>query len=192
MKVVAGMRFDKLVSIADIGRSADGHRVWSCVCDCGEKVSRQTNNLQARGVKSCGCVQKELQATHGMRGTSEYSIWQSAKARCMNPTSKDFKNYGARGVSMCPEWASSFEEFISHMGMRPEGMTLERIDVNGDYKPGNCKWASSSEQARNKRNSVYVEWRGKTSHLCDIAAEIGISYGAAFMRLKRGKLHDSL
>lgn len=90
------------------------------------------------------------------------------------------------------EWAESFEAFYEYMGKRPPGMTLERLDVNGHYEPGNCKWATPSEQARNRRSSIYTDWNGRRAHLCEVADELGITYGAAFMRLKRGKLHASL
>lgn len=185
----ANQRFGSLLTIKDVGRAADGHRVWLCACDCGVECERQTNNLRSAGFKSCGCAQKELQKKHGMKNSPEYSSWQSMKARCRNPSYKDYPRYGGRGISVCSEWADSFEAFFSDMGQRPAGMTLERIDTNGHYEPGNCEWATPTEQARNRRRSVYVNWKSRRVHLADVANELGITYGAAFMRLKRGKLN---
>lgn len=145
-------------------------------------------------VSSCGCVgaavQKSHATTHGMKGTATYDSWCGAKGRCTNPDDKNYPRYGGRGIKVCQEWQESFENFLSDMGERPDGTTLDRIDVNGDYEPGNCRWATATQQARNRRRSVYVERNGKKAHLSEVAEEMGITYGAAFMRLKRGKLHD--
>lgn len=188
-RITENQRFGSLVTVRDVGRSADGHRLWLCACDCGTECTRQTNNLRSAGYKSCGCAQRELRSKHGMRNSPEYTSWQAMKARCRNPTDKDYPRYGGRGISICHEWVDSFEAFFADMGRRPSGMTLERIDTNGNYEPGNCEWATPTEQARNRRRSVYVQWKGRRAHLADVAEELGISYGAAFMRLKRGHLN---
>lgn len=145
-------------------------------------------------VSSCGCVgaavQKSHATTHGMKGTATYDSWRGAKGRCTNPDDKNYPRYGGRGIKVCQEWQESFENFLSDMGERPDGTALDRIDVNGDYEPGNCRWATATQQARNRRRPVYVERNGKKAHLSEVAEEMGITYGAAFMRLKRGKLHD--
>lgn len=190
MRVTAGMRFGKLMTLADVGRSADKHRVWLCRCDCGNDVMRQSNVLKASGIPSCGCAAREIHVRHGYKGTPTYESWRAAIYRCHNKDSKDFPKYGARGIVVCQQWRDSFESFLEYMGDRPPGTTLDRYpDVNGNYEPGNCRWATDVEQARNRRTSVYVVWNGKRTHLADVAAELGITYGAAFMRLKRGKLH---
>lgn len=123
-----------------------------------------------------------------MRSSPEYASWQAAKKRCVNPDDKDYPRYGGRGIVMCEAWLESFETFFKDMGHRPSGTTLDRVDTNGPYCLENCRWATGIEQSRNRRNSIFVEWRGCKRHLSEVAAEIGISYGAAFMRLKRGKL----
>lgn len=190
MRVRAGDRFGKLVTIADAGRSADKHRLWLCRCDCGNEVTRQSNVLQTSGTPSCGCAAREVQVKHGYRGTPTYESWRSAIYRCHNKDSKDFPRYGGRGITVCQQWRDSFEDFLADMGDRPDGTTLDRYpNVDGNYEPNNCRWATGSEQARNRRRSVHVDWKGVRTHLADVAAELGITYGAAFMRLKRGKLH---
>jgi hypothetical protein len=187
--VRAGMRFGRLTTVSLAGRSNDGHRVWLCRCDCGSECTRQSNNLQVRAVVSCGCAFSDVHARHGMRGTPTYSSWQAAKQRCTNPADKDWPNYGGRGIRMCDEWQQSFEAFHKALGDRPEGTTLERQNVNGNYEPGNCVWGTFREQCLNKRNSVYVDWKGQRQHISVAAAELGITLGAAHLRHKRGKLH---
>lgn len=196
----AGLRFGMLVTVDVAGAAADGHRTWICRCDCGKTCIRKTNVLRAserrRSMSSCGCVSEEVNrtqaTTHGMRGTREYGSWRSAVERCCNPNSKDFHRYGAAGVLICPEWRESFEAFYEDMGPRPAGTTLDRWpDRFGNYEPGNCRWATAAQQANNRRNTVFVVGQdGRKEPLSDVSRRLGISYGAAFMRLKRGNLND--
>lgn len=188
--IVVGKRFGRLIAVAKDGRSADGHITWLCKCDCGQSCTRQSNVLKRNGLASCGCAARDVQVSHGMRGSREYASWRAAKDRCHNQNSKDFHRYGARGIVVCDAWRESFEAFFEHMGHRPEGTTLERVETNGNYEPGNCVWATPTDQARNRRNSIFIDWAGKQCSLSDVAVDLGITYGAAFMRFKRGKLHD--
>lgn len=193
MIVDIGARFGKLLVTGMSGRAKDGHQIWVCTCDCGRIVHRATGSLRAQSIrKSCGCALKGINSTHGMRYTTEWNIWNSAKTRCVNPNSKDYAKYGGRGIQMCKEWMESFAAFFAYVCNKPVGMTLDRINVDGNYEPGNVRWATPVEQARNKRASTYIEWRGKRLHLAEVAGQLGISYGAAFMRFKRGKIYDSL
>jgi len=195
----AGDRAGILTLIRDSGRSGDGHKLWLCDCDCGGSVTKMTGVLRSEarvgGVSSCGCIGDEARragpTTHGMKGSSTYSSWRAAKYRCENEGSKDYPWYGGRGISLCSQWSASFESFFRHMGVRPNGTSLDRIDPNGKYEPGNCRWASGSEQSRNRRNSVYVQWGGIRKHLSEVAEDLGVSYGAAYMRLKRGNLYEN-
>lgn len=190
-----GDRFGALLVLEDAGRANDGHRIWRCLCDCGATAMKQSNNLKASPMASCGCLArasaKAAHTIHGMRRSTEYASWSSAKDRCHNSSSKDFKRYGGRGISMSPEWRESFEVFFSDMGSKPHGHTLERKDTNGGYSRDNCIWATPKDQARNRRRSIYLVWRGKSTHLSEIAAELNITYGAAYQRLKRGSLDAS-
>ena len=110
------------------------------------------------------------------------------KTRCLNENSKDYQRYGGVGISVCDEWASSFEDFLSHVGPRPAGTTLDRIDGSRGYEPGNVRWASISVQARNKKSATIVHTPYGVMHLVDYAKRIGITNGAAHLRLKRGTL----
>ncbi len=195
-RIAAGQVFGMLTVIERSGSSPDGHAKWLCRCACGASTVKATNNLRtSRCIQSCGCEGKRLQAqsheTHGMRNSREYQSWRAAKERCHNPASKDYPRYGGKGISMCDEWRNSFEAFHAHMGSRPADTTLDRYpDQSGNYEPGNCRWATTIEQNRNRRSSVTVEWRGAPTGLAVVAKELGITYGAAFMRYKRGKLHE--
>lgn len=199
-RIKAGDRFGMLTVSSLVGNSADRHRVWLCICDCGSSCEKKTNVLRAsqrnNSRTSCGCIAEEVnreQATkHGMRGSRTYTSWQAAIERCHNPTSKDYQRYGAIGVSVCDEWRKSFEAFRRDMGDRPEGTSLDRWpNPSGNYEPANCRWATPKEQANNRRNTVIVVGRNdEQKTLSSVAEELGISYGAASMRLKRGKLND--
>lgn len=157
-KVAAGTRWGLLTAVRPTGRRK--HEVWLLRCDCGAECERTTNNLRAGVRHSCGCETSRPNLTHGGRYSREYRQWQGAKARCHNPHNKDFKRYGARGIVVCDRWRDSFTAFRSDMGSCPLGMTLERIDTNGNYEPSNCRWATASEQQRNKTNGARVEIDG--------------------------------
>lgn len=131
---------------------------WNCLCTCGNAKTVDASDLRKGRTRSCGCLHsesvKQKQTTHGHSGTTrtrEYRSWESAKQKCFNPNTTGYKNYGGRGVTMCDEWASNFNAFLEHMGPRPEGQTLDRINPDGNYEPGNCRWADVRTQNSNRR-----------------------------------------
>lgn len=153
---LTGARFGRLVVC---GRAAQKRRwkvLWHCECDCGGSTVADPSNLRRGHTKSCGCLQREkvgaIRRTHGLSGTSEYRTWLDMIIRCESPANEQWKNYGGRGISVCERWME-FENFIADMGPRPPGLTIERINNDGNYEPSNCKWATMSEQNRNKRNT---------------------------------------
>jgi len=117
---------------------------------------------------------------------AEYHTWKGMKQRCSNPKDKRYGSYGARGIIVCERWAKSFDMFYKDMGPRPEGMSLDRINVHGHYVPGNVRWASATEQARNKTTTVYLTWEGQTKSLASWAELCGIKYDALYGRVRRG------
>lgn len=151
-----GKQFGRLTVISDFSKASDGQVVWHCLCICGG-VANVRGDLLRKGIsKSCGCFSRESaslrRTSHGMTSSPEYKIWVGMKERCHNDTCAGYKNYGARGISVCPEWNVSFEQFYSDIGPRPSiNHSVERIDVNGNYEPSNCKWATKVDQARNRR-----------------------------------------
>ena len=120
-----------------------------------------------------------------MRHSKEYGIWVSMRNRCSNPNVKAYANYGGRGIKVCDRW-QSFENFYADMGARPDGMTLERIDNDGDYEPSNVRWATRAEQANNKRNNRLLSFDGVTKTLAQWADGLGVSHATLVMRLKQG------
>jgi len=130
---------------------------WECLCDCGKILTVRIGPLRSRPQISCGCVgiKKTVarNTRHGMANkVPEYVVWKHMKSRCYNPKNKDFKNYGGRGISVCDRWRSNFGSFLGDMGKRPTSLhTIERINVNGNYEPGNCCWLEAHLQSANRR-----------------------------------------
>jgi len=126
---------------------------WNCICDCGNQTSVQGAKLRNKWTQSCGCLGKEklfLRTTHGMWGTPTYLSWAMMIQRCVNKKATGYENYGGRGIQILDGW-ELFEKFFEDMGQAPEGMSIERVDVNGNYCKENCKWETDSNQAYNRR-----------------------------------------
>ncbi len=141
---------------------------WECMCDCGNLTTVEQAAITYGATKSCGCLQKEKARlstirpgmygkTHGYTNTPTYRSWNAMNTRCKNPNTDNFKHYGGRGIQVCDRW-NNFENFLNDMGERPDGKTLDRIDVNGNYKPENCRWATYSQQSRNKQAKRITEF----------------------------------
>jgi hypothetical protein len=165
---------------------------WLCACECGNtsRVGRQ--ELRRGNTKSCGCGAQENrmrhrdQTTHGMERTPEYSSWQAMKARTLNPSNPAYARYGGRGITVHPGWIHDFMAFYEHIGPRPAGRTLDRINNDGNYEPGNVRWATPSEQAFNRRTQSHCS----AGHLYDEANTYYIKTGGRQCRAcRREKWH---
>lgn len=156
-----GLRFGRLEVICENGRSKDRHIMWLCRCDCGNEMTAMGKDLLSGHTQSCGCKQKDtlsdLRYKHGDRDARLYSVWKSMKKRCENQNCKSYKNYGKKGVSVCPEWHeyAEFKRWALKNGYdetAPHGAcTIDRINPYGNYEPSNCRWVGMDVQAKNKR-----------------------------------------
>lgn len=185
-----GDRFGRLV-ILDIVLDRKS-RVYRCLCrcDCGIEGRFQLSNIRRGATRSCGCYRREVTAArdtvHAMFGTPTYRAWTNMRRRCRDTSSVSWPSYGARGITVCPEWESSFRAFFEDMGLRPEGTTLDRRDVNKNYCKENCRWASRLVQARNKTNNRYMECDGERLTITEWASRLGCDASTIHMRIKLG------
>lgn len=128
-----------------------------CRCECGNETTPKLNDVTNEKTKSCGCI-NTFRKTHGMSNTPVYRTWRAMRRRCNDPKFLRYEHYGGRGITVCEEWDNSFESFYEYMGERPEGMTIDRIDVDGNYEPGNVRWANPTTQTRNQRRFKGKKW----------------------------------
>lgn len=190
-----GDRYGRLVVQAAGEMTARG-RVWECLCDCGGRVAVLSAKLNSGHTQSCGCLRHEVlvarNTKHGhgsaRKGVSAtYTSWQAMQARCYNPTSPSYRNYGGRGIKVCRRW-HLFENFLADMGERPAGMTLERKDSNKAYSPSNCLWADKETQSNNRRDVIIYSYAGRAMSLAQWCRELGLNYHTIYNRIKRSGL----
>jgi hypothetical protein len=170
-----------------------------CICQCGNMTITSTNDMRTGTTKSCGCLSREkarqkcieTKTKHGMAGTPTYTIWKGLKKRCYNEKTEAYRNYGGRGIRVCDRWLdpeNGFVNFLEDMGERPsDNHEVDRYpNQDGNYEPGNCRWATHTEQARNKRNNKLLTHNGKTQCVAAWAEELGMRQTTISDRLRRG------
>lgn len=191
---LTGRRFGRLVALGPL--SSDGVCVvWLLQCDCGNTHTVKSGNLRNGSTQSCGCLARENTSarskTHGMHGTRIYKCWTSMRSRCTNPKDHNYQdNYGARGITMCKEWLGSFEAFYGYVSRLDHygetGYSLDRIKNDGDYEPGNVRWATLKQQGRNTRQNHLLTFDGRTQCVTAWAEELGLKPDMIFCRLRLG------
>ena len=191
---LTGRKFGRLTAIArSKGSTSSGYK-WFCVCDCGNETFVLGSNLRHGHVRSCGCLVKEFHKRdkswllkHGMYKSPEYQAYHDMIQRCTNPESQRWDRYGSRGITVCPRWLESFENFYTDMGPRPsKNHSLDRKDNNGNYDPDNCRWATFIEQVNNKSDNRTYDLNGETLTISQIARKYNIPRGRLATRLKNG------
>lgn len=191
---ISGKKFGRLTVIRFIGFSARSP-MWRCKCDCGRLTVVHAGNLRRGHTKSCGCLALEQLFSrsfrHGFTKRNKfhplYAVWNQMKQRCLNPKCKEYRHYGAIGVKVCRRWMKSFPNFLKDVGERPPKMSLDRFpNRNGNYEPGNVRWATDEMQANNKNNNRKLTFNGITLGLSQWARRVGIRKTTIEMRLLRG------
>lgn len=194
-KELVGLTFTRLTVIERAGSTKLGTAKWKCQCECGKVTFVTTDSLTMGKSKSCGCLCRDLVAVrafkHGLCSRKYrhplYMRWAQMIQRCTNSNSSEYYLYGAKGVKVCERWRNSFTDFLTDMGERPTGTTLDRWpDPNGDYKPGNVRWATTEEQQNNKRDSRFLTHDGKTLTIAQWSRLIGLSQKTIAYRLNHG------
>ncbi len=193
LKNLLGQKFGRLTVIARAENTKQGSARWLCRCDCGREVVVIGHDLLSKHTAGCGCLAGQH---HGMTDTKIYNVWRSIKQRCMNPTTKNYHNYGGRGIALYEPWQDDFQTFynfvsqLEHFG-EPH-YSLDRIDNNGNYEPDNLRFVTHKEQNRNQRTNIIVEYKGELMCLKDAAKASGIPYNTLYGRYQRGDRGERL
>ncbi len=199
IQVKAGDRYGRLTVAMEIeprvthsAKRMHRHRIVRCKCECGALVDVSLAHLRSGGTASCGCLGKHNGTKHGKRYTPAYEIWKTMRQRCLNPRNAHYTYYGGRGISVCDRWLNSFVSFLEDMGERPEGCSIDRVNNDGNYEKSNCRWATSTQQARNTRQTRLITFDGHTRCLTEWADIIGITNATLRYRLKHWPIERAL
>lgn len=190
---ITNKRFGKLTAIKRTGTTSYGKAIWLCKCDCGNYKEIDGSSLRKGNTKSCGCLVAENHPRKIITNISStkklYKLYSAIKQRCYNKKCTNYKNYGGRGIIMSDEWLNNSQLFYNwaiESGYK-EGLTIDRIDVNGNYEPSNCRWLTIQEQQQNRTNTVYVIINNKRQSLNELCKKNNVSYNLAYQRLRKGK-----
>lgn len=192
IKDLTGQKFTRL-TVLGLHETRAKKSYWHCVCECGNNLITRSDALTSGRARSCGCLQKESASnvcksrntTHGKSRSRTYRIWCGMVTRCTNTNLPYFNNYGGRGISICERWLT-FENFIADMGECPPGLSIDRIDVNGNYEPSNCRWVDTKTQSRNTRKNRLLTHNNKTHCVSEWAEIYGVDRCLIKDRLRLG------
>jgi hypothetical protein len=196
---IENKRFGRLVAlwhshtnIDQYKKSKNYRKYFKCICDCNQLTIVERNSLVSGNTKSCGCLEKEtvkkVNTKHGKSKTREHNIWSGLKQRCLNKKNNHYKNYGARGILISQKWLYSFESFILDVGIAPsKNHSLDRINNDGNYEPGNCRWATREEQNNNSRRTIFLELNGERKSLADWCYKFNLKRKTVYARIRSGK-----
>lgn len=181
-----GQRFGKLVVLKDSGERSSGAIKWLCQCDCGNTCTPVSKRLKNGLTVSCGCHRKTCRITHGESNSRLYEVWASMKKRVLNPNSERYVNYGGRGIEICKEWMEyePFSEWAKNNGYA-DNLSLDRVNVDGNYEPSNCRWVDNITQMNNTTANHYLEFDNKKLTIAEWSRETGINEGTIRSRLRR-------
>lgn len=193
---LAGQRFGRLTAISKTDKRRNRTVVWLCECDCGNTKEVSSVCLTNGFIKSCGCLRREkgsdhgrkMMTKHGWYGTRVYRVWHGMVCRCDEPSNSQYPNYGGRGIKVCDEWRNNpkaFCEWAMANGYS-DNLTIDRIDVDGNYEPNNCRWVTIEKQQGNKRNNVNITYMGKTQCVAAWAREVGLNQMSIYERVRKG------
>ncbi|MHC4453429.1 MAG: hypothetical protein ACYSWS_01875 [Planctomycetota bacterium] len=182
-----GQKFGRLIVIRKMNNDLRGNHRWLCLCGCGIEKIIQGNNLNNGNTKSCGCLRIKHGNSKIGKISRTYKSWQQMIQRCTNINISRYKDYGGRGIKVCKRW-TRFMNFIEDMGERPPGMSIDRIHNDSGYFKGNCRWATSKQNSRNRRNNRLITHNGKTQCLSAWAEETGINANTIVWRLNHNWL----
>lgn len=191
---ISGYRFGRLIAERQTDARIAGKVMWLCLCDCGKTTLANTSQLKGGARVSCGCAKlagnqiKKKSATHGHyvgnKPTPTYRVWSSMLSRCRNPNAQFWMQYGGRGIAVCDAWYS-FASFLSDMGEKPKGLSLDRINNDLGYEPSNCRWATNVEQHRNRSDNLYLSFNGETKSLAAWAECFNLNESTLWSRIKK-------
>lgn len=198
--VCAGSVFGRLTVTEALRNESTGRFGWNCQCKCGGSAIATVSDLKSGKVRSCGCLRREVVSaknkTHGHtsifrdetgRRSRVYEVWKSMIRRCHAPSDKSYERYGARGIQVCDRWREDFLNFLADMGEPPLGMSIDREDNDGDYEPGNCKWATVEEQNNNTRSNVILETPDGAMNIAQFAKRYSLKYSSTRDKVAKGE-----
>lgn len=200
-KNLIGKKYGNLTVIGLSDKMSGRKSYWYCKCDCGNEIEVRSDNLTTGNTLSCGCLKKaqdRINLTkfhrHKESRTKLHDTWVRIKQRCLNPNNKSYINYGGRGITVCKEWSESYENFRdwSLNNGYADNLSIDRIDVNGNYEPSNCRWANAKQQANNRRSNLKITYNSETKTLMQWAEVFNLPYSAVTQRYKRGVRGDEL